>query len=151
MESQWEVQPGLFILQYPHSLDFCVLPIQACNLINVPRLPPRAEVVSRWVWASQWVQTQGKLYTRIPPSSHPKPSAHHHQKDAVQTSSVHADQSPLTFLHHPLCRFAPWILIPSLGSHQIEKSLPSALLLVASALSVLITPTLAPDLVLLPS
>ena len=75
MESQWEVQPGLFILQYPHSLDFCVLPIQACNLINVPRLPPRAEVVSRWVWSSQWVQTQGKLYTRIPPSSHPKPSA----------------------------------------------------------------------------
>lgn len=48
-----------FILQYPNSLDFHVLPIKVCNLINFLHLPRRTSVVSCQVWgisvgASPW-------------------------------------------------------------------------------------------------
>ena len=54
------------------------------------------------------------VHTHSLPALCPKPAAPHHQKEAVQISSIQADHGPLSFLHHCFFRFTPWILIPPL-------------------------------------
>lgn len=65
----------LFILQYPNSLDFHVLPIKVCDLINFLHLPQRTSVVSCQVWGISVGASPWELRNSDSTPSHPKPAA----------------------------------------------------------------------------
>lgn len=137
---------------YPDSLDFSVLPVNVCNLINFPRLavpfPLSPSVTACQVWgnsvgASLWeAPCSESAGIALPKPASPTAIGRMALKTLLSRLSrvlLSFDLCFLTFLCHPVLRFAPWILIPPLGSHQMWKSLPSTVLL-TSALFILIIP-----------